>query len=146
MTRAYRADAFFSPKERAFLATASPDEQQRAQFAWRYEAACVLMWALSYTDSLGRPDRPCNVEPIIGIITHGDREGFFRGARLRPQREILDQADLIYRYHWAVTEARLHNQPAPAGLNPDVVMERHYALNWLIGYMGQEWDDVSTDT
>ncbi|MCR9246223.1 MAG: DUF4272 domain-containing protein [bacterium] len=24
--------------------------------------------------------------------------------------------------------------------------ERHYALNWLIGYRNQAWDDVSTDT
>jgi len=27
-----------------------------------------------------------------------------------------------------------------------VTLERHYALNWLIGYMEQEWDDISTDT
>jgi len=26
------------------------------------------------------------------------------------------------------------------------VVERHPALNWLLGYQGQEWDDVSTDT
>ncbi|MGO7286211.1 DUF4272 domain-containing protein, partial [Rhizobium ruizarguesonis] len=24
--------------------------------------------------------------------------------------------------------------------------ERHYALNWLTGYMDQDWDDISTDT
>ena len=28
----------------------------------------------------------------------------------------------------------------------DVVIERHHALNWLIGYENQQWDDVSTDT
>jgi hypothetical protein len=27
-----------------------------------------------------------------------------------------------------------------------VTDERHYALNWLIGYLEQAWDDVSTDT
>jgi hypothetical protein len=27
-----------------------------------------------------------------------------------------------------------------------VVYERHYALNWLTGYMDQDWDDISTDT
>jgi Domain of unknown function (DUF4272) len=27
-----------------------------------------------------------------------------------------------------------------------VVYERHYALNWLMNYLGQAWDDVSTDT
>nr|WP_246762835.1 DUF4272 domain-containing protein [Rhizobium sp. NZLR1] len=26
------------------------------------------------------------------------------------------------------------------------VYARHYALNWLIGYMDQDWDDISTDT
>ncbi|MDR2636809.1 MAG: DUF4272 domain-containing protein [Zoogloeaceae bacterium] len=31
-------------------------------------------------------------------------------------------------------------------MEPGVTMERHYALNWLIGYMDQEWDDISTDT
>jgi uncharacterized protein DUF4272 len=31
-------------------------------------------------------------------------------------------------------------------LDSGVVYERHYALNWLIGYMGREWDDVTTDT
>jgi hypothetical protein len=31
-------------------------------------------------------------------------------------------------------------------LHPGVAQERHHALNWLIGYMDQEWDKVSTDT
>jgi hypothetical protein len=47
---------------------------------------------------------------------------------------------------WACTEARLQKQPAPGDLNSDAVVERHHALNWLIQYGDQEWDDVSTDT
>jgi len=31
-------------------------------------------------------------------------------------------------------------------LDPDVVSERHYALNWLTNYRYQEWDQVTTDT
>jgi len=31
-------------------------------------------------------------------------------------------------------------------IHPGVVYERHYALNWLINYMNQDWDDVSCDT
>ena len=60
---------------------------------------------------------------------------------------MLDQADLIYRLHWCVVDARLRNQPEPpADLQPGVVYERHYALNWLRGYHNADWDDVSTDT
>ncbi|MER9491067.1 DUF4272 domain-containing protein [Mesorhizobium sp. M0320] len=75
-----------------------------------------------------------------------DTEGLLKRANLRPQSELLDAADLIYRYNWAVMDARVNGKAAPAGLERDVVVERHYVLNWLIGYMGQEWDDISTDT
>ncbi|WP_371258328.1 DUF4272 domain-containing protein [Bradyrhizobium sp. WSM471] len=27
-----------------------------------------------------------------------------------------------------------------------MTQERHYALNWLIGYHEQAWDNVTTDT
>ena len=67
-------------------------------------------------------------------------------AELRPQAEILSEADLIYRIHWATVDARVNGAEPPAGLNPSVVYERHYALNWLIGYAGQEWDNITTDT
>ena len=60
--------------------------------------------------------------------------------------EVLDQADLIYRYHWAVVDANLKGKLPPGKLDGGVTMERHYALNWLIGYFDQEWDDISTDT
>lgn len=49
-------------------------------------------------------------------------------------------------YHGAVVDARVNDRAAPAGLEPGVTMERHHALNWLIGYMDQAWDEVSTDT
>ena len=71
---------------------------------------------------------------------------FIEDAELRPIADILDQADLIYRYHWAVRDARIKGRQAPAALDHDVTEERHYALNWLIGYHAQAWDDVSTDT
>jgi hypothetical protein len=71
---------------------------------------------------------------------------FIAEAKLRPFAQVLDQADLIYRYHWAVVDARIKNKPSPAGLEPGVVQERHHALNWLLGYMHQDWDEVSTDT
>jgi Domain of unknown function (DUF4272) len=71
---------------------------------------------------------------------------FIEESNLRPIADILDQADLIYRYHWAVRNARIKGQQIPAALHPGVTAERHYALNWLTGYMEQAWDDVSTDT
>ena len=48
--------------------------------------------------------------------------------------------------HWAVVDARLRGQDAPSQIEAGIVYERHYALNWLIGYFGQDWDNVKTDT
>lgn len=139
------ADAF-SPDEMKFIADPDPDQMLRVQFAWRYETYWVLLWALEFIDELPRPDQICDVPAAVACLRDLGRDGFLAQAKLRPQSEILDAADLIYRYHWAVVDARLKQQDAPAQLDGGVVMERHYALNWLIGYQNQLWDDISTDT
>ena len=73
-----------------------------------------------------------DIEPVNGM--------------LRAKTRILDEADLIYRYHWAIRDALRRGNPSSGSLHPGVVMERHKAFNWLIGYQGQDWEDVSTDT
>jgi len=142
----YAASSAFSLMEARFMAGLNPSQADRSQMAWRFESYWVMLWALGFVDTLGRPDRVCDPEKATPILIQNDRAAFLEKAALRPQAEILDAADLIYRYHWAVRNAQLGNRKAPASLNADVVMERHYALNWLIGYMGQDWDEISTDT
>jgi hypothetical protein len=74
-------------------------------------------------------------------------EEFIRDAKLLSADEILDATDLIYRYDWVCVNSRLNGKLAPAGLDASVVYERHYALNWLTGYLDKaDWDDVTTET
>jgi len=133
----------FTPKERKFIQSPVVSEDERIQFTWRYECYWVMLWALGFVDDLGRPDAMCQG---VSFLRELGREGFLKKAKLRPAHEILDAADLIYRYHWATDDARINNRDPPSGLDPGVVAERHYALNWLVGYSDQEWDDVTTDT
>lgn len=135
-----------TPKELAFALDNSPSQHDQFQFTWRHEAAWTLLWALGFVDQLGKPVQICDVE--FGARTMAERTTpqFIEDSELRPIADILDQADLIYRYHWAVENARIKGQQAPAALDPGVTEERHYALNWLIGYDEQAWDDVTTDT
>jgi hypothetical protein len=142
----YGLEGHLTPKERTFLRNASPSDHDRIQFAWRYEAAWVLLWALGYVEELQKPTAICDVPRAVGFMKERDTKQFLADAKLRSMREILEQADRIYRYHWAVVDARIKGKKAPAALEPGVTLERHYALNWLIGYMEQEWDDISTDT
>lgn len=142
----YELAGAFTPNEQKFIEDPNPSQHDRIQFAWRYECYWVMLWALGFIERLGRPDTICDVKQAVMIMQQNGRDGFLKMAKLRPQSEILDAADLIYRYHWAVVDARVKGREAPAGLDGGVVMERHYALNWLIGYMDQDWDDISTDT
>ncbi len=134
----------FSPEETAYLAEFSPTQHQSVQFAWQYEAALPLAWALGrWDDELGLPDQIVDLPRLVELFNTASE---WQNLDLRDVSEILDQADLIYRLHWACRNASQADEEAPVGLDYGVVMERHKALNWLVGYCELEWDDVTTDT
>ncbi len=135
-----------TPSEKNYATAKLPTEQQKTDANWRYESLHVMLWALGFIDTLSYPDQMCNVANDVKII-HGLTEQQFRQkAKLRTKKEILDQADLILRLDWACVSARVKNQSAPSNLDKGVVFERHHSLNWLINYMNQDWDNVTTDT
>lgn len=134
----------FSAKELAFIDEPDPSEHSLIQFVWRYEAAWVLFWALNLADKqLAYPGAICDVQRMVDRVNSSVD---LTARAMQSANTILNEADLIYRYHWAVRQAQIDGKEPPANLLASVVMERHYALNWLIGYNGAEWDDVSTDT
>jgi hypothetical protein len=142
----FAAKNFLTPAEKKFLNESLGDQQERVQFSWRYERSWVLLWALGYVDELTYPSSICDMRQLVELTKGKKVESLLAGAKPRSEKEILDAADLIYRLDWAVVDARVNNKPAPAGLDGGVVVERHAALNWLIGYMGQSWDEITTDT
>jgi hypothetical protein len=141
----YELRSHLSPNELAFVLDDSPSQHDRIQFTWRHEAAWTLLWALGFVPELGKPAQMCDVNFAVSTKLERTTSQFIEDSNLRPIADILDQADLIYRYHWAVTNARIKGQQIPAALDPGVTEERHYALNWLIG-TEQAWDHVTTDT
>ena len=130
---------FLTEKEKAiFEGTAS--EQDWVNMVWKYEAYWPLIWALGLIDSLDFPDQICDCQKATF-------DEFMKDTSLRSIEEILDAADLIFRYDWACVDARIKGEPAPAGLNSEVVYERHWGLNWLIDADQQnDWDHVSCNT
>jgi hypothetical protein len=137
-----------SPKEITFL-TNPTDELKLAQ-TWKCEAIWTLLWALYMINELGFPDQLCDLSQVpegqYPIVINRDPNEFIKSAqRFRSKGDILDANDLYYRLDWACVDARINNREIN-GLHPGVVYERHYALNWLINYRDQEWDDVTCDT
>lgn len=141
------AEQCLSPQEKAFIENDTPDQSDITDYMWRYECYWVALWALGYVEKLEFPDSVCNVSTAVSFLHDaGALETFTKKATLRSTSTILDEADLIYRYDWACVDARIKGQPAPAGLDAGVVVERHRMLNWITCYLDQDWDDVRTDT
>jgi hypothetical protein len=136
----------YSPVERAFMADAAPTPEMRSALSWRFEALLVLAWALGYRETLPSPTSPTDGVEVAQIFRDRSLAELVAGARPRSPAELLDLADLLYRYHWAIVDAGIAGRTPPAGLSADVIMEWHQAINWLIGYQGASWDDVPTDT
>ena len=140
-----RAFNGLTPTERQWLDETNPDPQTVINFLWRYECVPVLLWALQLLPTLDLPTTICDVPAITTTVLHTDWEDIEAGLSLRPVAEILDQADLYYRIHWAIVNSRVGSTPPVEGLDNGAVIERRYALEWLIG-QPTPWDDVPMDT
>ena len=144
--KVFQVTSKLTPVERKYVNAINPTDQQKTNANWRYESLHVLLWSLNFIDELKYPNELCNVAEDVKIIYELGADQFREQSQLRSKKEILDQADLILRFDWACVNARVKNEIAPSGLNSSVVLERHHSLNWLINYMNQDWDNVTTDT
>ncbi|MCA9890674.1 MAG: DUF4272 domain-containing protein [Anaerolineae bacterium] len=134
-----------TPEEKRFAQDMDPEEYMFAMYGARHESAYALLWSLGYVEELGKPVHRAD-SGLLNDAYHQSVDSLIAQANLRDISTILDEADLIYRYHWALVDAELYDTAKPEGLLVTVVEERHRALNWLIGYQNQDWDEVTTDT
>lgn len=146
LTKDFKAENLFTPEEKEFLADPMPDMQDRVKFSWRYEITWVMLWAIGIIDRLNPHDEPIDVGEMASIMYSDGPEGLFAKAKLRPQSELLDAADLVYRQHWAFRNQSLTAPDDTPSTELFLADARHYGLNWLIGYENQPWDDITTDT
>lgn len=136
----------FSPKESIIYQTPVLNDQDKAYATWRYESLYTILWALGKMDELKYPKDICDVQAIVGQIFTPSREEFEASVQLRDKEEILSELDKTFRMNWACVNARIKGQEVSGSINPSVVYERHYSLNWLTNYQNQNWDDVKTNT
>ena len=134
------ADDALSLQEQVFLTLEAPAQQECAQFIWRYESLYLLEWALGLADVLPYPETSADSAGVVATLIE------MRGPQLRAPGEILDALDLHYRLHWYIRQSRLKKRGEAAGLDADVVMERHRTLNWLVRFQHAPWDEVDTPT
>jgi hypothetical protein len=136
----------FSSKESYIYQAEELNDQERTYATWRYESLYTILWALGVMNELKYPSEICDVQGIVGKIFQPTREEFENSVKLRSKSEILDELDKTYRMNWVCVDARIKGQQISGNINPSVVHERHYSLNWLTNYQNQDWDNVQTNT
>ena len=137
-----------TPKEKDFLA--NPTKERKMHETWKCECIWTLLWVINKVDDLGSPAKLCSLDNIPAgnypIIEGQDPNNFIDSVNtMRSEAEILDVVDMYYRLDWACVDARIKNRQMTV-VNAGVVYERHYALNWLICYLDDNWDNVKCDT
>lgn len=137
-----------SPDEKKFLLSAKENKKKEIFYSWKVETLVPLLWSIGKLKNLQRLNEQCNIPEIkkAMVFSPDPADHFIRSAVLLSEKKILKEYDKVYDAHWKVVDAKLHNKKIPKGYNPEVIYERHYGFNWLTGYMGQDWDDITTDT
>ncbi|WP_380871821.1 hypothetical protein ACFB49_27750 [Sphingomonas sp. DBB INV C78] len=136
-----------SPVEARFIEDPEPSERQIINASWYSERLIALLWALDLA-SMPPADEQCDTSllqdrlPPYAEVSERD---FIKSAKLRSEEELIAMADQILNLHWEARDARIHDRP-PRNVDLGIIQERHHAINWVIGYDGLPWDEVTTDT
>lgn len=135
-----------SPEEKILFDSKELTQQEHINISWRSEAIWVLLWTINKVDKIELPIEQVEIMEIISRMPEFMVEPteYISSATIRSTTEILDFSDLIYRIHWATRNAELNNEKS-LEFHPSIVMEQHYAINWVT-YYADEWDEITLDT
>ncbi len=124
------------------------NKKYKINITWKLEALVVLLWSISKLEELPKLTNQCDTEPLKNAVVWPPypTSSFIESAILRPKEIIENEYENVYQAHWKVRDAKVNGKKVPEKLVPGVVLERHYGFNWIIGYQGQQWDDIATDT
>ena len=121
-------------------------DHDKVNISWRTEAIWLLLWTINQVDELDLPVEQVEISKILNLLPDFmiDTSEFVATATSRTASEILDISDLTYRLHWATRQGEL-DKSETLNLNSSILVERHYAINWVT-YYDENWDDITTDT
>lgn len=138
-----------TPDELAYVSSPSPTKQQQLNASWRSEALLVLLWALDVIEQMPGLNEQCNnsdFQRVLPPFADVSVSQFINAATRRSDEVLFDLADELLSAHWEARDAQIHGRPVPVNLDIEIIQERHHAINWVIGYGGLPWDEVTTDT
>jgi len=138
-----------TPEEFAYVSASSPTERQAVNASWRSEALLMLLWALAMVEELPGLSEQCDAakfQAFLPPFADVSVEQFISSARRRDESALVQMADALLHSHWEARDALVHDRALAPHLDVGIIQERHHAINWVIGYDGLPWDEITTDT
>jgi len=133
--------------EARFIENPEPTEREIINASWYSERLIALLWALGLT-SMPPAGEQCDtslLQDLLPPYAERSESDFIESAKLRSDSELIAMADQILNLHWEARDAKIHGR-SPRDVDLGIIQERHHAINWVIGYDGLPWDEVTTDT
>jgi hypothetical protein len=135
--------------ELAYVLSEEPTRKQKIEATWWSERLIVLLWALNKVEQLPAPDEQCDTalfQEVLPPFADMSVVEFLSSSRRLSKEKLLSMAANIMDLHWKARDAEFHSRKAPSDVDIEIIQERHHAINWIIGYEGLSWDEVTTDT
>lgn len=132
-----------TPQELEFM---EAEEADGTLFQNRVEALYVLTWSLGYVRRLNYSERSDDdFVHLFPNVKTGQTATLMRAkAKPRAVGQLFANLDLVYCLHWAIVDATVNKRRMPGDVHPEVVYQRRWALEWLLG--DGDWDDIEMST
>jgi hypothetical protein len=136
-----------SPIELELFTSKSPTERQNRNAEWRSEALQVLLWSIGKVASLPPITEQCAPGMLDCIPAPGeDTSDFIASAQLRSDSEIDEALIAIVEAHWQIRNEQAYPDEKAAPMDRGVVVERHWALEWIVNMDNEPWDQTPLNT
>lgn len=135
--------------EKKYLDNPSPTRRDNINVAWKSEALLVLVWALKLINNLPPSEIQCDTslfKELLPPFSDLSEEEFIEQAQLRDEKTLFEMARCLQTEHAKARCERNSTHSEILQERLEILQERHYAINWIIGYCNQEWDEITTDT
>jgi hypothetical protein len=133
--------------ERRFIDAAKPSEQARINAGWLSERLIVLCWALCHVEQLPATDEQCDTGELQGNLppfAETSVEDFIGRSTVRPDRQLLEMADTLHGWYREAEDRKTTGAPGQMPVDIEILQERCYAINWLIGFDDVPWYETNT--
>ncbi len=140
---------FLTELEANFVNDRKASKRDCIRYSWHFERLVVLLWCLGAVERLPAEDSQCDTlgfKSFFLPMSISSIEEFKEKVKLRNEDQLIKMQERMEAFHWEARNAKIHGCAPKEPVDLGVIQERHHAINWVVGHLGQDWDSITCDT